>query len=471
MIRVRKRVTRRRFLGLASLATLSALAGCGGNTPAAVDQPKGFPPGPTGPKPSPAALFGLLPVPISPSPTATPSPHILRFGHWETGATGRILSDLAQSFNANNPNTIVRPEVASFGNHFVNLQQSFAASNPPDVFITTGAFFDDQRQANGLANLGQRFVVDAVDLTTFWSEPIVKPINGQLYALPIWAAADVVLLNLDRLNAAKVDLPTDNWTWASFLAAAQKATIGRPGEISQWGTLIVNDFQGGWGSFITTNSGHWLDSNKDLKFDRAATDALRWVADAMLVHHVAPSPTEQHALTRGGTLDPFLSGNVAMFPTGTWEIPAALASAKFTWDVISVPRPTVSAPGGPIGSVQPGALAHQGKQLDLAWRFLKFMLERNSQERFAVDKIRLPSLKAVAQDSETGFSSSPPIHASTVAQTMAGASDLQFSPHWQAMRGGVVSALDRAFDGRTSLEDGLATAVTAGNAVLSKEGT
>ena len=468
MIRVRKRESRRRFLALAASATLSVLSSCGGDTPSIGVQPSGSTSVRSDATPTPARLLGILPLPAPPSPTSTPVPIVLRFAHWETGPAGQALTDLTQSFNRANSSTIVQPEVSSFGIHFQNLQQSFAAGNPPDVFVTSGAFFDDQRQTNALVDLGQRMTIDGIDLTSFWSEPIVEPINGQLYALPLWAAVDLVLLNLDRLSAAGVDVPVDGWTWSTYLVGAQKATIGKPGEISRWGTLIVNDFQAGWGSFITTNSGHWLDSNRHLSFDRAATEALRWVADAMLVHHVAPTPTEQHALTRGGTLDPFLSGNVAFFPTGTWEIPAALAQATFKWDVVAMPRATASGNSFALGSVQPGALAQKGQQIDLAWQFLTFILGRESQKRLAGGKIRLPALKEVAQDSVTGYSTTPPVHATVAVQAMANARDLQFTSNWQALRGDVVSALDRAFDGRISLDEGIAAAVLAGNVALAQ---
>jgi hypothetical protein len=51
---------------------------------------------------------------------------------------------------------------------------------------------------------------------------------------------------------------------------------------------------------------------------------------------------------------------------------------------------------------------------------------------------------------------------------MATARDLGFTVGWQGFRAAVVSALDRAFDGRVSLEEGIANAVTNGSAALAK---
>src|SRR5205807_9209388 len=103
--------------------------------------------------------------------------------------------------------------------------------------------------------------------------------------------------------------------------------------------LLVNDLIGGWGSIVASNGGTWLDATAHrATFDAPAVEALQWIADAIHVHHVAPDPLEQQQLTRAGERDPFLAGDVALLPTGTWEIPAALAQATFRWDVLPLPR-------------------------------------------------------------------------------------------------------------------------------------
>jgi multiple sugar transport system substrate-binding protein len=468
MITVRIRGSRRRFLTFLASSALGGLAACSG------DQP---PIGARGVEPSdargaatptPMKLLGVIPLPPAATATPTPVPVVLRFGHWETGPAGRALADISEWFSRGTPGARVRPEVASFGRHFQSLQQSLASGAPPDVFVTSGAFFDDQRKSSVLADVGKRVTSDAVNLQRYWSEPIVRPTDGHLYALPLWGAVDLVLLNLDSLDAAAVAPPGEGWTWNDLLNAARKATLGKPGEVSRWGTMIVNEIQGGWGSFVVTNGGRWLDPGGKTSFDQAATRALRWVADLILIHHVAPTPTDQQLLTRGGTLDPFIGGNVAILPTGSWEIPSALNRARFRWDVIAVPRATESTPGISIGSVQPGSLAQSGKHLDLAWQFLKYLLGHDPQEHLAAGKVRLPALRDVAQDSSTGYATPPPIHAMTVISAMSTARDLQFTANWQAWRAGVISALDRSFDGRASLDEGVATAVLAGNAALER---
>jgi multiple sugar transport system substrate-binding protein len=173
-------------------------------------------------------------------------------------------------------------------------------------------------------------------------------------------------------------------------------------------------------------------------------------------------------LTRGGTVDPFLSGNVAILPSGSWEIPSALNGAKFKWDVVAVPRATASGTSVAVGSVQPVCLAKSGQQVDLAWQFVRFLLGREAQARLATGKVRLPALKEVAADASTGYAVAPPSHVAAAVTAMETARSLDFTVGWQDFRAAVVSALDRAFDGRVALEDGIAAAVTNGNAALAK---
>ena len=56
----------------------------------------------------------------------------------------------------------------------------------------------------------------------------VATINGKRWAWPLWVTAISVLANPDIFKEQGVALPTGNWTWDDFVAAAKKLTYTKP---------------------------------------------------------------------------------------------------------------------------------------------------------------------------------------------------------------------------------------------------
>lgn len=457
--------SRRRFLlGGILGGCAAALAACGGG-PVGGTPPAG-PPGP--PTPTPRRILGIFPAPPAPSPTPTPPPQVLRFAHWETGPAAHALSTIVERFVQATPRVVVHLDVAPFSQHFATLSQGFASGNPPDVFVNSGVYLADFIRQQALQDLSHHLVLDRLSLDAYWTQPTTQPFDGHQYTLPIWNATEIVFYNRDQFAKLKVAEPASDWTWDDLLNTAQKLTEGKPGQIERWGLLLVNDLQGGWGSFVASNGGRWLDQSgqRTALQDPAAQQALQWYSDAMVVHHVAPRPGEQQKLSQAGQVDPFVAGQVAMFPTGTWEMPSMLAQAHFSWDVCQLPRAPRTGQSETLAAVQPVSAARASHLPDQAWQLLRFLIERDAQTVLAKGKVKLPALKSVATDATAGYATPPPAHVAVAAQVMDHAHDLHFVPHWQAFRTAVVDALEPAFDNRTPLSDALQQAVAKGNAAL-----
>ncbi len=457
-------LTRRGLLALAITGGLGAIAGCAGPAPA----PNGPTPRSEGiAEPTPSRILGIIPVALPATATPTPTSVVVRFAHWETGRAGQILAQVCDRFGQTTPRIAVAQDVAPFGEHFAKLRSAFAAGNPPDAFVESGAYAYRHLADQALRDLRPFLARDGPPLDRYWSEPLTGVIDGHQFAVPLWAAVELIYLNRDRFAEVGVSPPTADWTWDTLLAAATRLTEGKPGEIRRWGLLVVNDLVGGWGSFVASNGGQWLDlATGRTRFDPAAAEALGWIVEAMNVRHVAPRPIEQQRLTGAGQLDPFLSGAVAMFATGTWEMPSALAQARFQWDVQRLPRAPRRDRSSTVGSVQPGSIARQSAHPDDAWRLLRFLLEPETQRAWASGKIRLPSSKEVAADANAGYATPPPTGAPLAAAAMGDARDLQFTVNWQDWRAAVVAALAPAFAGEMPLAEALARATTAGDAAL-----
>jgi multiple sugar transport system substrate-binding protein len=410
-----------------------------------------------------ARIFGVIPIPPAATATPTPEPVVLHFGHWETGAAANTLADAAREFEQLTPNVIVRADVLPFRAHFDRLQAGAPAGDVPDVFVSSGAYFYRQASDQQLLDLSTRSAADNWRLDEFWTDPVTRPMSGQQLSLPLWASTEVAFVNRDRVAAAGGPTLTDTWSWLDLLDLAKRLTVGKPGEVSHWGLLIVNDIQGGWGSFATSNGGSWLDSaTRKSTLGTATAEALRWVSDAMLVHHVAPRPLEQQRLTGAGTIDPFLAGTVSILPNGTWEMASALQSAHFSWDIVHLPRsPRTNQSVSPASS-QPGCAARESRYPDLAWSFLRYLVGPDVQRRWTNGKLRIPTLKSAT----SSYGTAPPANAAAAVAALTNAADLRFTTNWQPFRTAILSALEPALNGLASLDDAIALATQAGDAAL-----
>jgi len=463
-IRALAPISRRLILSGLVGAGASLLAACAGTLGGAIG---GTTP-PYAGSATPGPILGLIPRPAAPPPTPTPEPIKLRFAHWETGAAAQTLDALAQRFSAASSGVIVETSATTFADHFARLLTGRAAGMPPDIFVNSGVFFDRLLKAQIIRDLAGNVTADGFSLDAYWTDPLSQMVNGHLYALPFWGACDLLYYNRDWFAQKKVGEPAADWTWDQLLAAARQLSEGKPGAMSRWGILVVNDLQGGWGSFVASNGGDWLDpSGKQVILGAApAQEALQWVVDAIVVHQVAPSAIEQQQISQAGSVDPFLDGQVAMIVNGTWEMPNALTGAHFQWDVQQIPRAPRTGQSVATTSVQPISTARASVYPDQGWSFLKFALGTAAQTLLAKDKIKLPVRKDVVNTAGVGYVIVPPAHAGVAFDAMEHGHDLHFVPRWQEFRTAVVRALDPAFAGSQPLVDALKTAVSAGNAAL-----
>src|SRR6185437_14417110 len=126
--------------------------------------------------------------------------------------------------------------------------------------VNSGLYVSDFVGQRALLDLTDRIGGDQLTLSDYWTEPTTQPIEGRQYTLQLWNTTEVVYYNRDHFSALKVAEPPEDWTWEQFLAIARQLTQGKPGEIQRWGLLLTNDLQGGWGSFVASNGGDWLDN-------------------------------------------------------------------------------------------------------------------------------------------------------------------------------------------------------------------
>src|SRR5690554_3440622 len=133
------------------------------------------------------------------------------------------LEDLIADFEATHEGITIDYTFVPYGDYFVRLQTDFAAGNPPDVFELNFENFATFASRGTLLPLDDYLTEDKRDF--FYGAALdAFASGGTQYALPISFSTVVMYYNKDMFDAAGLDYPTDDWTWAEVEAAGLALT-------------------------------------------------------------------------------------------------------------------------------------------------------------------------------------------------------------------------------------------------------
>ncbi len=266
----------------------------------------------------------------------------------------------------------------AFANPFDNAVAQFMVDNPDIKVEITGYPPNDEGFAKLTAALQSGQGIDLLRMASdrlpqYVSEDLVEPIDtyltaddkadilpnvldvtrlkdGKAHSWPLWVVPMGIYLNKDVFAEAKVDLPSQNWTWDQFVDVAKKTTFKRANGEQVYG------FSGFIDPGVVNTWGLWMNEDpsvrpvtKDLKFgfvNAAAYKGLQRFADLALVHKVTPPDfgSQKDSDVKGG----FQNKQYAMVVDATGFSPA-LVAAKVNFEIY--PHPTVNGNKLTVGAV------------------------------------------------------------------------------------------------------------------------
>lgn len=201
--------------------------------------------------------------------------------------------------------------------------------------------------------------------------------GGKQYGFPYdWATAGLYV-NLDWLEEAGVEVPTEDWTWDDLLAAAVKLKdhAGSPGK--QWGMSLPTGSNFGH-AIIKAFGGDYVEGDPlTMHFtDEGTVAGFQYLYDAIWKHQAMPNVAQIKGATAGSgdTSAFFASGKVAMMHdlNDTAFVIGDLVKGKFRWTVAPLPKGPAGrfqGVGGSAFSIPKGS-AHP----DVTYEFIKYAL-------------------------------------------------------------------------------------------------
>lgn len=230
--------------------------------------------------------------------------------------------------------------------------------------------------------------------------------RGKWYALPRDTTSTVMYYNRKLFREHGVPYPKEGWTWNDFLDAAKKTThLGPGGKYEHWG-FNYDDYADGFISWLWANGGDFLneDCTKSVLSSKASVEALQFLVDLRLKHHVCPTIPEQKSI--GKEEDLFKAQKIAMYVGGVSRTHTFAQVKELDWDVAPLPRGKAGA--APRIWTNLWVVPRGTKNLDAAWKFVSFVGGPEGQRIASKMNMGIPAFKSVAR--EDHFLNQPPEH-------------------------------------------------------------
>lgn len=358
------------------------------------------------------------------------------------------LDEMVTEFEKQNPDIKVEVEVIGYDDYFTKLQTQASSKTLPDVFEMNYENFNTYA-SNGvlldlteLAEKDESFSPDLLVGNTY--EYFQR--EGKLYGLAEKVSDVVLYYNKELFDEAGVKYPQADWTWNDILSASQVLT--KDGVYGFYAPITYNELY----KVVAQNGGALFDEDGKPTIDsKENVEALQWMLDKMLVHHIQPTPEEMSGKTPE---DMFKNSEIAMEVTGSWMV-STFADAPFEWDIALEPGMTDQIHHVFADGIVASA---NTKNKEAAWKWIRFL----STDTTAAE-IRLESswdLPVINDESiqEKYISQEKPENRKVIFEAM----DTGIMPvvvdHYAEVQNAINEELNRAVIGEQSAEDAMKAA-------------
>jgi ABC-type glycerol-3-phosphate transport system substrate-binding protein len=145
---------------------------------------------------------------------------------WQAGAVEATQKAVADWNAANEARIKVEYIQGAWGNARDYLTTSIAGGVTPDIVHGITAWANEYGTQGAYVDLTD-YLADTelkADIHPKALDAAISPLNNKIYAIPWCWEVGVMFVNADRLTEAGIELPTEGWTWDTFVADAKKVT-------------------------------------------------------------------------------------------------------------------------------------------------------------------------------------------------------------------------------------------------------
>jgi len=320
----------------------------------------------------------------------------LRMSSWDSWQDP-CYKILIAEFEKANPDLEIQIEYAEFFKYWQRLMTESLTGTAADITQNMVGVILDYAKMKAVMDLTPLIKKDLKmsDYLPGMFDPYKYPpgkTTARIYGVPFIYFDQVMFYNETLFDEAGIPYPQDS-TWQSFLDAAKKLTkdTNNDGTPEVWGFDLYPGHDSIYPWISTAGGRFWDKTYKKCQINQPATmEGLQFYVDLILKHKVAPPP----GLRMQG-INPFMSGRIAMYMDGTWNLGLYQTIKDFKWDIADPPRgKQAGGYGGPGTYAIPSNCKHPKE----AWRFLKFLLSKQGQLILGKGGYGIPVQKQAADE-------------------------------------------------------------------------
>lgn len=283
-----------------------------------------------------AATAALLLSGCAGAPQDSGGPVTIEFFNFTAGADHEAqLQRIVDAFEKENPNITVKVQNAPYEDYFTSLKTRIAGNTAPDTFELNYENFVSFASSGALLDL-EKTAPGAIDKSVYFPKAYdAFNYDGVQLGLPESFSVVVLIYNKDLFDAAGLDYPTADWTWADEKAAATKLTNAGAGVFGEYQPVQFFEFY----KSLAQSGGKFF--NADMT--KATFNSAAGIAAA---HHLVDKvgTTMPSEAQMGGIGDDvlFQQGKIAMWHNGIWQF-NNLLDIPSKWDIVVEPGNTQHA--------------------------------------------------------------------------------------------------------------------------------
>jgi len=378
----------------------------------------------------------------------------------------KIMQKLASEWNSQHKDIKIVLQHIPTGNYVQKILTRIAGGDPPDIIFSEVNDFVMFNSKNIFLDLSQFIKKDKeFSLDKFFPQIIKRFKKGEsIYLIPRDIAPFAcVYYNKDLFRKKGVPFPTDDWKWKDLLEKAKKLTETKDGKTVCYGFYTIF-----WENFVYSSGGGIVDNpdnpKKCILNSKKSLRGLQFYYDLIHKYHVMPSPEVMVGMQMGA-LQMFMSGKLAMYGSGIWEVPLFRKIKTFSWDIVMFPK----GPEGirAFGSGGSGyGILKTCKNPSYAWEVLKFLTGEKAQKLLAESGLAQPSNIEIARNF---FAKSPlpPENKKMLNEAVKYVVFEPDNPKWREAKDKYLNqTLELIFNGQLPLKRGINEAVKKINSFL-----
>ncbi len=408
-----------------------------------------------------AAALALTGCAAGGSPAAGGTVDVTVWHYWD-GTNADTFDAMVDDYNSTHDGVVIKTSNVPNADFLTKLRASATSNTLPDIAIGDLVWVPQINQIGTLADLAPLLPSDVLSdinpaLTSFGT------IDGKQVSVPVSANNLGYIYNKTLFEAAGLNPEEPPATWEELKADGEKilAATGKPayelftqagdnGEGLTW-NFQVNLWQAG-GEFLTAD-------NSAAAFNTAAgKEALGYWKDLI-----------DSGLSKVGAWGELGKGEVASATDGSWMVGIWAPDPPFDFGIGPAPYPEDGTPTTNLGGEQAMVFDNSPETTQAAADFLAWFLEPEQVLSWSEATGMLPVTNSIATSDEyLGWVDENQPRLRPYVEQMADAHARPNTPLYPAISLAFAKEIEKALTGDVSVDDALANAEKAVNAVIAK---